>query len=93
MPLYEYLCADCKARFEVLTSYEASQSDTVVCATCHGTRVRKLLSVVARTRHSGGGDDFGDFGGDDFGGDDFDDGDDMGGGGCSCGGGACGCGN
>lgn len=92
MPLYEYLCSDCKARFEVLTSYKASQSDTVVCATCHGTRVRKLLSVVAKTRRGGGSDDFGDFGGDDFGGGDFDDGDDMGGGGCSCGG-SCSCGN
>ena len=89
MPLYEFYCADCKDRFEVLTSYEAAQTGTTVCTTCHGANVRKLLSVVAKRRH-GGGDDFGDFGGSgDFGGD----GEDFGGGGCGCGGGACGCGN
>lgn len=85
MPLYEYYCTDCKSRFEVLTSYEASQAETTVCATCHGSQVRKLLSVFATTAR-GGADDFGDFGsGGDFG-------DDMGGS-CSCGGGACGCGH
>jgi putative FmdB family regulatory protein len=89
MPLYEYYCADCKDRFEMLTSYAASQSDTIVCASCHSTKVRKLLSLTAKRVRSGGGDDFGDaFGGDDVG----DDGDDLGGGGCDCGG-ACSCGN
>jgi putative FmdB family regulatory protein len=92
MPLYEFYCADCKDRFEVLTSYEAVQSGTTVCTTCHGSNVRKLLSVVARRSYGGGGDDFGDaFDGGDFGdgdGDDF-----SGGGGCSCGGGACSCHN
>jgi putative FmdB family regulatory protein len=85
MPLYEFMCADCKARFEVLTSYEASESGTPVCATCHGTRVRKLVPLVAK--RSRGGDDFGDFGD----GSDFGDGGDMGGS-CGCGG-ACSCGN
>lgn len=90
MPLYEFFCADCKDRFEVLTSYEAAQAGTTVCTTCHGANVRKLLSVVAKRRH-GGGDDFGDFG--DFGDSgDFGDGEDFGGGGCGCGG-ACSCGN
>ncbi len=85
MPLYEFYCSDCRNKFEVLTSYEASQG-TMVCATCHGTNVRKLLSVFARPSR-GGDDDFGDFsGGDDFG----DDGES--GGGCSCGG-ACSCNN
>jgi putative FmdB family regulatory protein len=85
MPVYEFYCSDCRSKFEVLTSYEASQSQ-MICATCHGANVRKLLSVFARPSH--GGDDFGDFadGGDDFG----DDGE--GGGGCSCGG-ACSCNN
>lgn len=86
MPLYEFYCADCRGKFEVLTSYEASQGD-MFCTTCSGRNVRRLLSVVARPARSGGGDDFGDFGGDD-GGDDF-----GGGGGCSCGGGGCGCHN
>ena len=84
MPLYEYYCADCKDRFEMLTSFEASQSDTIVCATCHGAHVRKLLSLTAkRTRGGGGG-----FGDSDFGGSD----DGMDGGSCGCGG-ACSCGN
>lgn len=89
MPLYEYYCADCQDRFEVLTSYEAAQSGTIVCATCHGTKVRKLISVVAKRGHGDGdGDDFGDFGeGSDLG----DDGE-MGGGSCGCGG-ACTCNN
>jgi len=88
MPLYEFYCADCRAKFEVLTSYEASQGE-MFCATCHGTNVRRLLSLVARPARAGsGGDDFGDFGGDDG-----DGGDDFGGGGCSCGTGACGCHN
>lgn len=85
MPLYEYYCSDCRSKFEVLTSYEASQGE-MVCADCHGTHVRKLISAFARPIRGGSdGDDFGDFavGGDDFGG----------GGGCSCGGGGCGCHN
>ena len=86
MPLYEFYCSDCRGKFEVLTSYEASQAG-MVCASCHGTNVRKLLSVFARP--SRGGDDFGDFSGGDYG---DDGGDDFGGGGCSCGG-ACSCNN
>ena len=82
MPLYEYYCADCHDRFEILTTYAASQADTIVCTTCHGTSVRKLLSLTARRVHSGASAD--DFGGDDFG--------DDAGGSCGCGG-ACSCGN
>jgi putative FmdB family regulatory protein len=90
VPIYEYYCSDCRSKFEVLTSYEASKGE-MLCATCHSTNVRKLISAFARTRH-GSGDDSGDFGGadaDDFGGDDFE----GSAGGCSCGGGACGCHN
>ena len=87
MPLYEFYCADCRGKFEVLTSYEAAQTG-MVCATCRGTNVRKLLSVFARPVR--GDDDYGDFS---DGGDSGDDsGDDYGGGGCSCGG-ACSCNN
>lgn len=83
MPLYEFACSDCGSKFEVLTSYEASQAGTL-CATCHGTNVRKLVSAFARPVRSGGDyDAAGDFGGDE----------DFGGGGCSCGGGSCGCHN
>jgi putative FmdB family regulatory protein len=90
VPIYEFYCADCRSKFEVLTSYEASREE-MLCASCHSKNTRKLLSLVAKRSHGGDGDDFGDFGGDlggemgDEGGDDFDDG-------CSCGG-ACNCNN
>jgi putative FmdB family regulatory protein len=87
MPLYEYYCADCHDRFEVLSSYDAAQAGRTVCTSCHGSNVRKLLSVVAKRGH-GDADDFGDPG--DFG-DTGDFGDDAGGA-CGCGG-ACTCGN
>lgn len=86
MPLYEFYCADCRGKFELLTTYEKSLGE-VACATCSGTNVRRLLSVVARPVRSGGGDDFGDDFGDDYG----DDAADFGGG-CACGG-ACSCGH
>ena len=47
MPLYEFYCTDCRSKFELLTSYETSQAG-MVCASCHGQHVRKLLSVFAR---------------------------------------------
>ena len=83
MPLYEYYCADCRSKFEVLTSYERSLGD-MACTACEGTNVRKLLSVVARPSRGSDGES-GDWG---------DEGDDYEGesaGGCSCGG-ACSCG-
>ena len=79
MPLYEYYCPTCRGKFELLTTFEASEGD-VVCTKCHGERVRKLFSVFANPRS---GDSFG--ASDDYG--DSDDGYD---GGCSCGG-ACNC--
>ena len=82
MPLYEYYCADCRGKFELLVSYAASAADGIVCSKCHGSHVRKLLSVVARPR-SGSVDDFSAS--------DADYGDDFGGG-CACGG-ACSCQN
>ena len=90
MPLYEYYCADCRGKFELLMSYEASGTP-MTCTKCRGTNTRKMFSVFARASR-GGGDDFGDFGG----GDDGDGGeygeDGFGGGGCSCGG-MCSCGH
>lgn len=87
MPLYEFYCADCRGKFEVLTSYEASRGQ-MLCANCHGANVRKLLSVVARPARSGSAGDFGAY--DDAGDDEYSDGP---GGGCACGGGGCGCNN
>jgi putative FmdB family regulatory protein len=87
MPLYEYYCADCRGKFELLMSYEASGTP-MTCTKCHGTNTRKMFSVFARS--SRGGDDGGAFGSGDDSGEYGDDG--LGGGGCSCGG-MCSCGH
>lgn len=85
MPLYEFYCSDCRAKFELLTSYAASQAD-IACTRCGKSEsVRKLISVVARVR-PGGTDGYDSYGSDDAG----DDGESDFGGGCSCGG-ACSC--
>jgi len=84
MPLYEYYCRDCSAHFELLTSYQNADAD-VICQECHSPHVRRMLSMVARTRKDGGaGYAFGDES-------DFDGDSDVGGGSCGCGGGSCGC--
>ena len=44
MPLYEYECSACEARFDRLTS--AAAADDAVCARCGSTQVRRLLSVI-----------------------------------------------
>jgi putative FmdB family regulatory protein len=87
VPIYEYYCKDCRNKFELLTTYTDSEVN-IECSKCHGSNVRKLFSVFARTR-GGDGDDFGDGGdGGDYG---DDEGEYMSGGSCACGGGACGC--
>jgi putative FmdB family regulatory protein len=75
MPLYEYYCADCKSKFELLVSHQ--HADDIVCVKCHSEKVRRLLSVFASPR--GIGDDIS-----------FDD-DPSSTGSCGCGGGSCGC--
>ncbi|WP_160145798.1 MULTISPECIES: FmdB family zinc ribbon protein [Dictyobacter] len=54
MPLFEYYCADCKSRFELLVSHK--HADDVVCTKCHSEKVRRLLSVFAAPR--GAGEDY-----------------------------------
>ena len=83
MPLYEYYCADCRGKFELLMSYEASGAP-MAWTKCRGTNTRKMFSVFARASRGDdgfGGDDGGEYGDDGFGG-----------GGCSCGG-MCACGH
>ena len=76
MPLYEYYCSDCKSKFELLVSHQ--YADDVVCKKCHGEKVRRLLSVFART--TGSSEDSA-----------YDDMDASMGGSCGCGNGSCGC--
>jgi putative FmdB family regulatory protein len=55
MPLYEYRCSDCKAKFELIVSHQ--HADDVVCMKCRSEKVRRLISVFAMPR--GLGDDYG----------------------------------
>lgn len=77
MPVYEYRCGDCNKKFDLFTPQRMS-TEGVICRTCHGSNVRKLVSTFASV---GGGT-----------GAEFSDGaaEPMGGGGGCCGGG-CGC--
>jgi len=54
MPIFDYQCAKCDARFETLV-----RGDTkVACPSCGGSKVEKLLSVPARSGGGGKGADF-----------------------------------
>ncbi|MBI4515726.1 MAG: zinc ribbon domain-containing protein [Deltaproteobacteria bacterium] len=44
MPIYEYLCADCKRPFEELVF---STTAKVKCPMCQGRRVERQMSVFA----------------------------------------------
>jgi putative FmdB family regulatory protein len=50
MPLYEFVCQDCRRRFEALVR---RFGDAVSCPACAGGRVEKQLSTFALA--SGGG--------------------------------------
>lgn len=49
MPLYEYACGACHREFELLIRAR----ETLICPTCGGTRLERLLSVP--TAHTSGG--------------------------------------
>jgi putative FmdB family regulatory protein len=76
MPLYEYYCSNCQAKFELLVSHQ--HADDVVCMKCCSDKVRRLLSVFASPRGISSDTSFDE------------NPSSTGGGGC-CGGGACGC--
>jgi putative FmdB family regulatory protein len=46
MPIYEYRCEKCTAKFDVLTSF-AERDRARVCPTCESTRTRVLVSSFA----------------------------------------------
>jgi putative FmdB family regulatory protein len=50
MPIYEYYCPQCKAAFEKLRPMSSSDAD-VSCPKC-GSKVRRMLSVVAAISHA-----------------------------------------
>lgn len=58
MPIFDYQCATCEARFETLV-----RSDTKVeCPSCGGAKVTKLLSVPAAPAGSSKRTDFSSLG-------------------------------
>ncbi len=56
MPIYEYDCQDCGARFDKLV-FLTSQPKPVVCPECSSGQVSKRLSLIAP---SGGGKTLGE---------------------------------
>lgn len=53
MPIYEYLCGDCRGKFELLSL--GRDEMPVACTACHSTNVRKLFSVFASHTRAGDG--------------------------------------
>jgi putative FmdB family regulatory protein len=49
VPIYEYLCLDCKKPFSCLVGVLADSQEPR-CERCGGTKLRKLISRVARVR-------------------------------------------
>jgi putative FmdB family regulatory protein len=45
MPIYEYRCAGCDCAFE--TFVRSGQDGDAQCPSCHGTRLRREMSVFA----------------------------------------------
>jgi putative FmdB family regulatory protein len=45
MPIFEYRCIACDARFEELTS--AADTDDVFCRSCGSARITRLLSAFS----------------------------------------------
>ena len=43
MPLFEYRCSECKAKFEVLHKSSVNQED-VFCPVCNSSKNKKLFS-------------------------------------------------
>jgi putative FmdB family regulatory protein len=49
MPIYEYICLDCKKPFSFLIGMVADSGEPE-CTRCGGKKLRKLISRVARVR-------------------------------------------
>jgi putative FmdB family regulatory protein len=44
MPIYEYICLDCKKEYEILSSFNEADQPTG-CDNCGGENVKRKLSV------------------------------------------------
>ena len=48
MPIYEYACRTCQTRFErFVRPGPSGQAETIVCPSCQGSNVERLLSMFA----------------------------------------------
>ncbi len=55
MPLYEYYCDDCEARFELMRPMSQAGS-TATCPRCQGSHAHKMISAFAAvSKDSSGG--------------------------------------
>lgn len=65
MPVYDYICLNCKKRFDVFMSYREYGQRPVVCTHCGSSNVRRRLPRVRvakseESRLESMADDFGD---------------------------------
>ncbi len=44
MPIYEYICKDCGARFETIRSMKDADTD-IACKSCQSSQTQRALSV------------------------------------------------
>jgi putative FmdB family regulatory protein len=44
MPIYEYVCLDCKKEYEILRSFNEADKP-IACSECGGENVKRKLSV------------------------------------------------
>jgi putative FmdB family regulatory protein len=49
MPLFEYICEDCRKQFTFMSGVVADNNDPQ-CPRCHSAKLRKLMSRVSRGR-------------------------------------------
>ena len=55
MPLYEYYCADCEIKFEVLR--RMSQADSpIACVRCEGMNTSRAISLFSAVSKGNGGE-------------------------------------
>jgi len=55
MPIYEYECESCKARFNALVRSFSTPDEEVKCPHCEQNAVHRLLSMNAAVATSGSG--------------------------------------
>lgn len=55
MPLYEYVCRDCRTDFEALVPASRRDGQEAACPQCGATRTARKISLMAQPVIKGGG--------------------------------------